>query len=77
MALEKCCWCYELLFGVRALGMVLSVLTCISALITAISIAITGVGSYYGLFAYGPILIGNLLLVKACNDRKRVLLLPW
>ena len=74
---EKCCWYYDLLLGVKVLGIVMTFLTCISALITAISIGVTGVGSFYGLFAYGPILLANLLLVKACYDRKRVWLLPW
>ncbi len=77
MALTKCCCCVDLLKGVKILGIVLSVLTFLPIIITAISIILTGSGSIIGLCGYGPALLVNLLLVKACHEKSRVWLLPW
>ncbi len=77
MALTKCCCCVDLLKGVKILGIVLSVLTCISIVITITSIVLSGFGNLIGLCGYGPALLVNLLLIKACHERSRVWLLPW
>jgi hypothetical protein len=77
MALKKCCCCVDLLNGVRILGIVLLVLTCLSIICTIGSIASTGEGSYVGIVGALPSLIVNALLIWACNEKKKLLLLPW
>ena len=77
MAISKCCCCFDLRKGVKILGKVSLFLTFTAA---AISIAFklkTGRGSYYGIIGAIPSIIVDLLLIHACNEKRRALLLPW
>jgi hypothetical protein len=71
MGLTKCCCCVDLLKGVKILGIVLIVLTCLSIAITIGSIIGTGSGSLYGLFGVGPgLYFKAFYIIKSLNIQR-------
>jgi hypothetical protein len=77
MAISKCCCCFDLRRGVKILGGVSLPLTLIAATMSIAFILKTGRGlSYYGIIGAIPIIVDSLL-IHACNEKRRALLLPW
>jgi hypothetical protein len=77
MAISKCCCCFDLLKGVKILGKVSLFLTLTAIVVYIALIYSTGHGSYYGIIGIIPSIIVNSLLIHACNEKRRALLLPW
>ncbi len=54
MAIKRCCCCVDLLKGVKILGIVLIILSCLSIAITTGLIITTGNGSFLGQLGVAP-----------------------
>jgi hypothetical protein len=71
MAISQCCCCFDLLKGVKILGKVSLFLTFTAAAISMAFKLNTGRGSYYKIIGAISSIIVDLLLIHACNEKRK------
>ena len=77
MCMKKCCCCLELHQGVKFLGITFILLTSLFMIGSVIFTFMIQREAYFGIIVALPSLVVNLLLVRACVKKKRILMLPW